>query len=62
MKPVKYVGDNPELKGATATQREDGKVQLNGPKGMFKNGGQAALENYPYSFGWHDLGDEWVEY
>ena len=58
MKHVRYVGDNPTLhKGATALMRDDGKVQLDGPK----EGWRASERVDPRCFGWHDLGDQWEE-
>lgn len=58
MKHVRYVGDNPTLsKGATALMRDDGKVQLDGPK----DGWRASERMDPRCFGWHDLGGQWEE-
>jgi len=58
MKQVKYTGDNPTLrKGQTALMREDGKVQLDGPK----EGWRASERMDPRCFGWHDIGDQWEE-
>ena len=67
MKSVRYVGDNPTLhKGATALMRDDGKVQLDGPKDGWresyqKDGWRGSSHMDPRCFGWHDLGDQWEE-
>ena len=56
MRAVKYAGDHPTLrKGQTALMRDDGKVQIDGAKEMWRASDRAD----PRCFGWHDLGDQW---
>ena len=62
MKCVKYVGDDSKIrKGSLAMMRDDGKVQLDGPKAMWR-AGALAREFHPLCFGWHEAnGEDWIE-
>lgn len=55
MKHVRCISQHSSLYGKTALQREDGRVQLDGPKD------DATRQVNPLCFGWHDLDVEWEE-
>jgi hypothetical protein len=60
VKPVKYVGEKRMgiRKGALALMNDQGLVQLDGPKDLWRYGPDA-MKYYPLCFGWHDCGTDW---
>jgi hypothetical protein len=61
MKHVKYVGEKGLgiRRGALALMNDQGLVQLDGPKDLWRYGPNVKID-YPLCFGWHDCGKDWV--